>query len=229
MQTFRGFVLAFVGLLSTTAMAQFRPDSATIYLHGQRGDWVSDGLPSLEVTWTQGASGQIWTVIHNWHQAAYVSVFTPQTSWAFGFAAPTNIPGGGTFVGETPTVGYYANATRWPFQQYYEPGLSATGGGRGVNTSVGWFEILEISFNAEETEIVSLAVNFQQWDTTLGFRDLSLYGSIRINSSIPIDLRPVPEPQALLMLAAGLAVLAACDHRQRRGRTLSREDAADGT
>lgn len=229
MQVIRGFVLALAGLLSTTAMAQVIPQSATIHLHGERGDWVSDGLPSLEVTWTQGSAGVISTAIHNWHQAAYVTLFGPQTSYAFGFAAPTNIPGGGTFVGEPPTVGYYANATRWPFQQYYEPGLSATGGGRGVNTSVGWFEILEIGFNPERTEIITLAVNFQQWDTTLGFRDLSLYGSIRINSLIPIDPRPVPEPQALLMMAAGLAVLATRAYRQSRGRIQSLEGTADGT
>jgi hypothetical protein len=203
MRLLRGVLLALAGILPSAAMAQFIPASATIYLQGERGDWVSDGLPSLEVTWTQGSFGVISTAIHNWHQAAYVTVFGPQTSYAFGFAAPTNDPNGGTFVGSPPTVGYYANATRWPFQQYYEPGLSATGGGRGVNTSRGWFEILEIGFNAEHTEITSLAVNFQQWDTTLGFRDLSLYGSIRINSSIPIDLRPVPEPHALLMMGVG--------------------------
>lgn len=200
-------------LLTATAYADIpvsTPASATIYLDGQAGDWVSGALPTPQVTWTQGVSGTVSAYISNWARAPVVSLFTPITSWQFAFAAPTNDPLNGIFGGAPPTVGFYGNATRWPFEKYNEPGISATGGGRGVNTASGWFEVFEITLNADQSEYLSLAVDFQQWDTTLGIQDPSgpsLYGSIRVNSTIPIHMRPVPEASTGWMLLAGMLTL----------------------
>ena len=190
------------------ANAVLIPTSATIYLDGQAGSWVSGALPAPQVTWTQGSNGTVSTYIHPyWHDAVVISIFNATTSWQFAFAAPTNDPAGGLSSGNVPGVGYYANAVRWPFEPYNQPGMEVSGNGRGENTLTGWFDILDLQLNAAGTEITSVAIDFDQWGGTEAQSGPSLYGSIRINSDLPVDLRPVPEPSTWLLMSLGLLYL----------------------
>lgn len=79
------------------------------------------------------------------------------------------------------TPGTYSSATRHPFNSSSENGISISGNGRGCNTILGAFTILEIEY-AAGGEVSRLAVNFEQScsPSTKKFR-----GYLRFNSNIP--------------------------------------------
>lgn len=86
----------------------------------------------------------------------------------------------GSDRGQPLTTGIYGDARR-----QYGPGhprLDVVANGAGCNNTSGWFEILEISYNGPD--IASLAVDFEQH---CEFEEPALFGSIRVNSSVPID------------------------------------------
>lgn len=106
--------------------------------------------------------------------------------------------------GETLTVGHYANAMRWPFQDPGFAGLAFSGNGRGNNTLTGFFDILEITF-ADDGSLATFAADFTQYDE--GVESAWTHGAIRYNSSFALPNAPVsvPQPTALALLAmAGL-------------------------
>jgi len=116
--------------------------------------------------------------------------------WFVDFAAP--------FDAEL-TPGFYAGATRWPFQQPDQPGLSFGGNGRGNNTLTGFFEVFEAVFDQDGT-VLKFAADFTQYDE--GIEEWWNRGAIRFNSEIPLLASPVPEPASVLVLATGLMALA---------------------
>jgi hypothetical protein len=80
--------------------------------------------------------------------------------------------------------GVYKMAARYPFNDKM-PGLSISGHGRGCNTLIGEFEILEVKRH-ENGEIESFAANFiQRCEKSMP----PLFGSIRYNSTIPVEAR----------------------------------------
>jgi hypothetical protein len=114
-------------------------------------------------------------------------------------------------------VGLYLNATRFPFNLSYYPtysatnGLSFTGNGRGDNMLTGEFQVLEASYS-DLGVVQTFAADFIQNDEGNIYN--SDYGSIRYNSSIPIDVPatfpsslPVPEPSTAYLFLAGVIVL----------------------
>lgn len=72
--------------------------------------------------------------------------------WNFDIAPPS---------GETLKVGHYPNATRYPFQESTEAGLSFTGDGRGCNRSTGNFTVTKLSYNFDGS-LRELDVDFVQ-------------------------------------------------------------------
>ena len=104
----------------------------------------------------------------------------------------------------SPTVGFYGNATRWPFMGS-GAGMAFTGPGRANNTLTGYFSVLQADYLASG-QIGAFAVDFFQLDE--GFASWWGSGSIRYNSSIPI-----PEPGTALLVMTGLLGIA---YRQRR-------------
>ncbi len=88
-------------------------------------------------------------------------------------------------------VGYYPNATRWPFMGS-GPGMNFTSPGRGDNTLTGWFNVLQADYD-QTGQIAAFAVDFVQYDETTVTRWNR--GSIRYNSDIPA---PGPTPPLLI-------------------------------
>jgi hypothetical protein len=112
--------------------------------------------------------------------------------------------GGGGYVltlvgpGQTsPTVGFYSNATRWPFEESGAAGLCFMSPGCCNNTLTGYFNVLQADFDLNKN-VVSFAVDFMQYDECVRANWVS--GSFRYNSDIA-----VPEPTTLLLFGiAGL-------------------------
>ena len=88
--------------------------------------------------------------------------------------------------GANLSVGSYANATRWPFQETTAPGLDFSGNGRGNNRLTGSFNILES--NVADDGTFSFAVDFLQYDEE--HTNWWVKGAVRYNSEVPINLTP---------------------------------------
>jgi len=86
------------------------------------------------------------------------------------------------------SVGSYANATRWPFQETTAPGLTFSGNYRGNNRLTGSFNILESKVADDGT--FSFAVDFLQYDEES--TNAWIKGAIRYNSEVPVNLTPEP-------------------------------------
>ena len=90
--------------------------------------------------------------------------------------------------GASLSVGSYANATRWPFQETKAPGLTFSGNYRGNNRLTGSFNILES--NVADDGTFSFAVDFLQYDEES--TNAWIKGAIRYNSEVPVNLNPEP-------------------------------------
>jgi len=96
--------------------------------------------------------------------------------WFTDFAAP---------FGVDLMPGAYEGATRFPFNDASVPGLSISGDGRGCNTLTGRFDVLEATYDIISGEVISFAVDFEQHCEGA---PPALFGSVRINSDIPLPV-----------------------------------------
>jgi hypothetical protein len=117
-----------------------------------------------------------WSISYD-GDTGFISLWADGASfWSLEFQAPR----GASFA----TPARFAGATRYPFNSATEPGLSVSGEGRGCNQLTGWFEVVESLFDASGA-LARLALDFRQnCDNAAG----SLYGAVRINSEVPVDL-----------------------------------------
>lgn len=112
----------------------------------------------------------------------------PYNYWTLALSAPFD---------QLLDVGYYGNTARYPFQNANQPGLNFSGNHRENNTNSGFFEILEISFDALG-DIESLAVDFTQYGETS--QDRWINGRLRFNSTIPLASAPSTLPIFLVLM-----------------------------
>ena len=187
---------AFAALASTGA----------VYLSAEPGSWVGGGIGASEVTWTHGVEG-IFNISKNYDEGATVT-FDDGNHWRFEFAAPTYDPITNTNDGNSLEIGFYDNATRFPFNSPTRPGLDFSGNGRGNNQLGGWFDVLEIEYGLNN-DILSLAIDFRQFDESESMSGPSTFGSLRINSDIALNytgeaLSQVPVPASAWFLGSAL-------------------------
>lgn len=97
--------------------------------------------------------------------------------WSLEFVAPNNQS---FIIGKT-----YEDAQRLPNHEAGKPGMSISALGRGCNTLVGKFTVLEFNRN-KNGNVESLAIDFQQICDDRGV----LVGSVRYHSTIPVNILP---------------------------------------
>ncbi len=93
--------------------------------------------------------------------------------WYLDFGAPN---------GAQLTPGTYENATRWPFNDPSQPGLSIFGNGRGCNTLTGSFTVLDATY-APGGSLVSFHATFEQHCEG---GSAALRGEVQISSPPPV-------------------------------------------
>jgi hypothetical protein len=142
-------------------------DALYFWYDSEPGDWVGGGGTD-EIA----VDDSSFTTARNFDQGVAIRIDGSQGRWNLDFAAPASVP---------LVPGLYAGATRFPFQDPGEPGLSVSGRGRGCNAVAGWFEVLEVEYD-DADEIVRFAADFEQHCEA---GDPALFGAIRINSTVP--------------------------------------------
>lgn len=198
--------------LATAGLAS----SGSVYLNAEAGSFVGGGIGTSEVIWSHGVEG-LFSLSTNFDQGAGVS-FNDGQSWSFDFAAPTYNPDTNTNSGNNLAVGFYNNATRFGFNSPTRPGLGFSGNGRGNNTLGGWFDVLAVEYS-ESNEVLSLAIDFRQFDESEEMLGASTFGSLRINTDLELNysgnaLSQVPVPAAVWLFASGLVGLTSISRKR---------------
>ncbi len=170
----RAIHASLLALILTSAEA----GQTVFHFTSEPGDFIGQGQ---ELTLTSADAD----FIVNRNFANGVSVFINNFSfpnppsfvfWSADFAAP---------FGADLMPGAYEGATRFPFNDPSEPGLSISGDGRGCNMLTGRFDIREAVYDSFNGEVISFAADFEQHCEGA---PPALFGSIRINSDIPLPV-----------------------------------------
>jgi hypothetical protein len=205
-----GAILLFA---ASTGASATEATAGSIYLRAASGSYVGGELPQNGAIWVHS----IDTVMRSYaafDRGAHLYTNATPTStcgWNFHFATPYS-----ALSPQELITGHYSGATRHPFNSGTEPGLSVNGNCRGYNRSIGWFTVLEVSYDTS-FDLVSFAADFAQYGLDQPDRPSELFGSIRFNSSIPLATN-VPEPSTASLVVAGLVGLWAQRSRRSRGK-----------
>ena len=152
---------ALLFLLAATASAQ----NTALVMDSDPGDYIGAGQ-NYYFTPADGA----FTANESATHAVSIGFSNVTEYWSLDFAAPDS-----AFL----QTKFYSGATRFPFQEAGEPGLSVTGDSRGCNTVTGEFEIKEIIYGP----LLSFHATFVQHCKGGG---PALHGEILYNSSAPL-------------------------------------------
>ncbi len=135
-----------------------------VYLDSESGDYIGQGLTYL---FTPEDGGPI--LASNNVSAGYAEISAGGFSYRFE-----------ALQGDPLVVGAYEGATRYPFNDATEPGLSVSGNGRGCNSLTGRFDVLEITRHPDG-KLKNFAADFEQHCEG---GDPALFGVIRYNFEI---------------------------------------------
>jgi HYR domain len=153
------------------------PSSGTfLYLNSQPGDFIGQGQEQLFTP----ADSSFSASLQPGGGLFSASVFPFAGGfWFVDIAAPS---------GQPLVVGSYTGATRYPFNQPGEPGLSIVGDGRGCNQDFGQFDVNDVQF-APTGELLVFDATFEQHCESPDAP--ALFGRIRIeNPPPPPDTTP---------------------------------------
>jgi len=166
------FLLALLTLPTTLVLAQ----ETSLYMDSEPGDYIGQGQEWYYTPDTADFSaGQIGNSSLNGVQC-WINTLEPSWGWwNLNFTAP---------AGMELTVGEYTGATRYPFNDPDEPGLSISGMGRGCNTLTGNFYVHEITFGPGNT-VETFWATFEQHCEG---GDPALFGEIRFNAGVVATL-----------------------------------------
>src|SRR5437867_10215190 len=123
------------------------PGVTLLTMVSQPGDYIGQGQ-----TYSYTPQTGTFTASRNFDNGVSVRYSGGGHWWNLDFAAPFDA---------TLTPGYYANATRWPFQASGVPGLNVSGDGRGSNTLTGSFTVTQALYAADGT-VLRFAATFEQ-------------------------------------------------------------------
>ena len=174
-------IAAFV-LLTHDAHAQ----TTALVLNSAPGDFIGGGLNQ---TFTE--SDGTFTAMRNFDNGVSIFFNGGPHWWYLYFAAPMDAP---------LIVGFFDEATRFPFQSPTKPGLDVSGEGRGCNELTGRFEVLEVVYGPTG-DVERFAATFEQHCEGM---EPALTGSILFNSTLQGP--PMP-PQRCHSSSATIAAL----------------------
>ena len=177
-----GVMFVFLVFSSGTAAGQ----TTVLELKSQPGDSIGGGI---DQTFTP-ADGN-FTASRNFNNGVTINFNGGPHFWFLNFAAPQNAD---------LVPGVYENATRWPFHSPTGPGMDVSGEGRGCNTLIGRFEVLEVVYGPSG-EVDRFAATFEQHCEGAA---PALLGSVLFNSTLP---PPPPPPTVCLSRVATVAAL----------------------
>lgn len=137
--------------------------NTNIHMASEEGDYIGQGEPRV----FHLNDGYI-TGNQNFSNGVSVS-FQGNVNWSFDFSAPGDA---------VLTPGEYLGATRYPFNDVDEPGLSVSGEGRGCNTLSGEFTIHDVEFGHDD-EVLKFEASFTQYCDS---SNAALTGTVKLNA-----------------------------------------------
>ena len=191
--------------------------SGALYLNPEAGSSMSYSVTGGAVTFTHGIEG-VFSLDNTVDKGALVR-YTDGRNWGLEFDAPTYQPATNSISAQPLEVRFYERAQAGQSNLPTRPGISIYGPASYAFTQSGWFNVLDVAYSPSGL-IERLAVDFKQYDGAES-TGKSTYGSLRLNSSVPLNLNanppaPVPLPTSAWLLACGLGALALRAHKQRR-------------
>ena len=163
--------LGLVAPLVPVPTAAAAPLEAYVTMHSE-GEYIGGGLSRL----FDSATAQV-SLAGGTNEINVVAAGGPWSDrFTLSFAAP---------AGARLGVGTYLGAERTPFREAGRPGLDVSGSGRGCNTVTGWFDVLDIAYDASgRVRRVWLVYEHHCNGGTP-----SLFGEVRIGYGAPVGLR----------------------------------------
>ncbi|MFI8232444.1 hypothetical protein ACIGDI_26750 [Streptomyces sp. NPDC085900] len=138
------------GLLAGTEAHALPVTEGSFSFSGDDGDYISGGR---SYTYTTASQDRMNVSGNTDNGVVTVSVDGANGDWwTLNLAAPT---------GKALTPGTYTGATRYPFNEATEPGLSLSGNGRGCNQLTGTFTISAVEFGPQGY-VKKLDASFEQ-------------------------------------------------------------------
>jgi len=154
--------------------------TALVYF-SQPGDWIGGG-ESRQIYADQ--AGVSIGATRNFQQGVTLAVRAGAEWWNLNLAPPPA-------AGAPLAPGAYESAVRYPFNSGLSPGMDFSGNHRGCNSIGGRFEVLEAVYGTDGSP-QRFAANFVQHCDDAA---RALFGQIRLNSDVPLDLESaLPAP-----------------------------------
>lgn len=156
--------------------------NAFIYVESAAGDYIGQGR-TFRLDSIDGEFGVRRRPISTGISPGVVDtlevMFLSSERWSLNLRSPK---------GRRLRPGYYYGAERAHIASPLKPGLDFSGGGRGCNTLVGVFNVLQLSVNSFNGA-ARVAIDFEQHCE--GSANPPLRGHVRINSNVPVVPGPI--------------------------------------
>lgn len=181
----------FVVLLFSPVLVQAQDDTFLSYA-SEEGDYIGQGQ---QRTYTRN-DAQITATADEALNHVTVSI-SGDTWWHLDLAAPQ---------GQQLVPGVYEAATRWPFQEWTEPGLDFSGDGRGCNQLTGRFVVTEAVYGPNGY-VERFQAAFEQHCEGM---EPALYGEVKIVNPPPppsLDMTLTISPKGSASRISGLATV----------------------
>ena len=210
-------VWALAAALAAPAAHAALAANASLFIRSDAVGWVSPEFGS-QFTWVHGVDG-LFSIDAGEDKGARIT-YNDGSLWSLSFAAPTYNAATNTNDGQRLQARFYDRAQSLSVNSPTRPGIFVESNGSpsywSWNGQSGRFNVLDVVYGS--TGVVErLAVDFEHYRNAVPTGG-ALFGSLRINSDIPLNLglTPVPLPASAWLMLAGLG-LAATRLRRKAG------------